>query len=69
MNKLFKNTNPHTPEVLYVFEHNGMVIDNPLWDSEMTSHVNPEHYGFKFGIPAAVVRPTGRSFYLMGRRL
>jgi hypothetical protein len=21
MNKLFKNTNPHTPEVLYVFEH------------------------------------------------
>jgi hypothetical protein len=29
MNKLFRNTNPHTPEVLYVFEHNGMVIDNP----------------------------------------
>jgi hypothetical protein len=39
MNKLFKNTNPHTPEVLYVFEHDGMVIDNPLWNSEMTAHV------------------------------
>jgi hypothetical protein len=66
MNKLFKNTNPHTPEVLYVFEHNGMVIDNPLWDSEMTSHVNPEHYGFEVWDTGGGCTANGQEFLLDG---
>ena len=66
MNKLFKNTNPETLNALYVFEHNGMVIDNPLWNSEMTSHVNPEYYGFKIWDTGGGCTAHGQEFLLDG---
>jgi hypothetical protein len=48
MKELIKNTDPHTKEVLYVFEDEktGQMISNPLWNPEMTEHVSPERYGF-----------------------
>ena len=66
MNKLFKNTNPHTPEVPFVFEHDGMVIDNPLWNSNMTGHVNPEYYGFKVWDTGGGCTAHGQEFMLDG---
>jgi len=69
MNKLFKNTNPHTPEVPFVFEHDGMVIDNPLWNSEMTSHVNPEYYGFKIWDTGGGCTAHGQYFLLDGKKV
>ena len=66
MNKLFKNTNPETLNALYVFGHDGMVIDNPLWNSEMTSHVNPEYYGFKIWDTGGGCTAHGQEFLLDG---
>ena len=49
MKKLLKNTDPNTPDVLFVFEdeQTGQMISNPLWNPEMTSYASPERYGFK----------------------
>ena len=67
MKELTKNTNPHTSEVPFVFEHDGMVIDNPLWNSNMTGHVNPEHYGFKVWDTGGGCTAHGQEFMLDGK--
>jgi hypothetical protein len=69
MNKLFKNTNPHTPEVLYVFEHNGMVIDNPLWNPEMTAHSDPKRYGFEVWDTGGGCTAHAQEFDLDGKKV
>lgn len=67
MKELTKNTNPHTPEVPFVFEHDGMMIDNPLWNSNMTGHVNPEHYGFTVWDTGGGCTAHGQEFMLDGK--
>ena len=65
MKQLFKNTNPDTP-ALYAFEHDGMVIENPLWNPNMTGHVNPEFYGFKVWDTGGGCTAHGQEFTLDG---
>jgi hypothetical protein len=69
MKKLLKNTNPHTKEVLYVFEdeQTGQMISNPLWNPEMTSHALPERYGFKVWDTGGGCTAHGQEFSLDGQ--
>ena len=69
MKKLLKNTNPHTKEVLYVFEdeQTGQMISNPLWNPEMTSYASPERYGFKVWDTGGGCTAHGQEFLLDGQ--
>ena len=68
MNKLFKNTDPHTKEVLYVFEDEktGQMISNPLWNPEMTAHADPKRYGFEVWDTGGGCTANGQEFLLDG---
>jgi len=69
MKELLKNTDPHTKEVLYVFEdeQTGQMISNPLWNPEMTSHASPERYGFKVWDTGGGCTAHGQEFLLDGQ--
>ena len=71
MKELIKNTDPHTKEVLYVFEdeETGQMISNPLWIPEMTSYVSPERYGFKIWDTGGGCTAHGQYFLLDGKRV
>ena len=71
MKNLLKNTNPNTPEVLYVFEDEqpGQLISNPLWNPEMTQPVNPERYGFKIWDTGGGCTAHGQEFLLDGQKV
>jgi hypothetical protein len=69
MKKLLKNTDPNTPEVLFVFEdeQTGQMISNPLWNPEMTSYASPERYGFKVWDTGGGCTAHGQEFLLDGQ--
>lgn len=71
MKNLFKNTDPNTPEVLFVFEdeQTGQLISNPLWNPEMTQPVNPERYGFKIWDTGGGCTAHGQEFLLDGQEV
>ena len=71
MKELFKNTDPHTKEVLYVFEdeESGQMISNPLWIPEMTSYASPEYYGFKIWDTGGGCTAHGQEFMLDGKKV
>lgn len=69
MKELTKNTDPHTPEVPFVFEdeQTGQLISNPLWNPEMTEPVSPERYGFKIWNTGGGCTAHGQDFILDGQ--
>jgi len=71
MKELVKNTDPHTKEVLYVFEdeESGQWISNPLWIPEMTAYVSPERYGFKIWDTGGGCTAHGQEFMLDGKKV
>lgn len=68
MNTLEKVTDTNE-NALYAFEHNGMMITNPLFDEDGVGSVSPEYYGFEVWGTGGGCTAHGKEFLLDGKKV